>query len=60
MRLGPFLSNNKTNSIILGIRLLLHHVLSVIDLHLALAYITWSSDFALYLWLIDRYHTLGT
>ena len=41
MHLGPLLSNNKSKSIILGI--LLHHVISVHDPHLALTDITWSS-----------------
>ena len=52
----------RTKSIILGIHLLLHHVNSVHDPHLALTYMIWSSNFALYLWLyiIDKHHTLGT
>ena len=44
MHSGPLLSNNKANSIILCIHLLLHHVISVHDPHLALTYISWSSD----------------
>ena len=61
MRLGPLVTM-RTKSIIHGIHLLLHHVLSVIDPHLALTYTARSSDFALYLWLylIDKHHTLGT
>ena len=52
----------KTKSIILGIHLLLDHVISVPYPHLALTKITWSSDFALYLWLylIDKHHALDT
>ena len=52
----------RTKSIILGIHLLLDHAISVPDPHLALTYISWSSDFASYLWLypIDEHHTLDT
>ena len=48
----------RTKNIILGGHLLLHHVISVIDPHLALTYITWYRDFALYPWLylIDKHH----
>ena len=39
--------------------MLLDHVISVFNPYLALTYIIWSSDFALYLWpyLIDKHHT---
>ena len=52
----------RSKSIILGIHLLLDHVISVPDPHLAVTCITWSIDFALYLWLylIDKHHTLDT
>ena len=35
----------RTKRIILGIHLLLHHVISVHDPHLAFTYVTWSIDF---------------
>ena len=56
-----YLVTIRTKSIILGIHLLLDHVISVPDPHLALTYITWSGDFVLYLWLyLDKHHTLYT
>ena len=52
----------RSKSIILGIHLLLDHVISVPDPHLAVTFITWSINFALYFWLylIDKHHTLDT
>ena len=52
----------RLKSMILGIYLLRDHAISVPDPHLALIYITWYSDFALYLWLclIDKHHILDT
>ena len=61
MHLGQLLSNNKDQQHNTW-HTLLHHVLSVIDTQVALTYITWPSDFALYIWLylIDKHHTFGT
>ena len=46
-----YLQKKLISNTALHIHLLLHYVISVHDPHLALAYITWSCDFALYLWL---------